>query len=243
MLDIHFIRENAEIVKAGVAKKHINADIDRLLAVDDRRKALRLELDEKRAEQNRASTDIMRTVGEEKTRLIEAMQHFKAGMNEVEENLKGVMEEWQALMLTVPNVPDMSVPDGDSDAQNLEVRKWDPPGGRLNLERPRSHVELMTTRGMADFDRGARVAGFRGYFLKNDGALLSYALWQFLSDHFVKKGGYVPMIVPSLVRREAFMGTGYLPQSEDDLYKTQDGDDLAGTAGGARMGYFLDEIL
>jgi seryl-tRNA synthetase len=240
MLDIHLIRENADIVKAGAAKKHIKADIDRLLKLDDERIALRKELDDKRAEQNRASSEISRAQGEDRTKLIEAMQHFKAGMNDVEEKLKKVMEEWQPLMLTVPNIPDMSVPEGDSDADNLEVRKW---GDLPNIEKPQNHAEIMTRLDMADFDRGARVAGFRGYFLKNDGALLSYALWQFLSNHYVKKGGFTPMIVPSLVRRESFMGTGYLPQSEEDLYKTQDGEYLAGTAEVATMGYHMEEIL
>ncbi len=244
MLDIHLIRENSDIVKAGAAKKHIKADIDRLLAVDDERKAIRQELEAKRAEQNRASNEITRAQGDERTRLIESMQHLKAGMAEKEEKLKKVMEEWQALMLTVPNIPDMSVPDGDSDAENLEIRKWAPPaGGVAKIENPKSHVDLMTWLDMADFDRGARTAGFRGYFLKNDGALLSFALWQFLSDFFVKKGGFIPMIVPSLVRREAFLGTGYLPQSEEDLYKTQDGEYLSGTAEVATMGYHMEEIL
>jgi seryl-tRNA synthetase len=241
MLDIHFIRENADIVKAGAKKKHINVDIDRLLVVDDERKRLRLDLDTRRAEQNRASNSITRAEGGERTKLIEAMQHLKAGMNEVEEQLKKVMEEWQRLMLMVPNVPDMSVPDGDSDAGNVEVRTW----GEIPTfsGKPKSHVELMTALNMADFDRGSKVAGFRGYFLKGDGALLSYALWQFLSEHFQKKGGFTPMLVPSLVHRESFLGTGFLPQSEEDLYKTQDGEYLAGTAEVATMGYHMDEVL
>ena len=241
MLDIHFIRENADIIKAGAVKKHIVADIDRLIAVDDERKQLRLELDTKRAEQNRRSSEIQRAQGDERANLLEAMRQLKAGMAEAEERLKEVMSEWQQLMLTVPNIPDMSVPDGESDADNVEVKKW----GTLPEFpfAPKSHVELMTGLDMADFERGAKVAGFRGYFLKGDAALLSYALWQFLSDHFVKKGGFTPMIVPSLVRRESFMGTGYLPQSEEDLYKTQDGEYLAGTAEVATMGYHMDEVL
>ncbi len=240
MLDIKFIRENAEIVKAGAAKKRIDADIDRLLAVDDERKALRAELDAKKAEQNRRSTEIQRAVGADKERLLEAMRQLKAGMGEAEEKYKAVMEEWQRLMLTVPNVPDMSVPEGDSDEANVEVRTW---GDIPPMASPKSHVELMTALGMADFERGGKVAGFRGYFLKNDGALLSYALWQFMTDHFIKKGGFTPMIVPSLVRREGFMGTGYLPQSEEDLYKTQDGEYLSGTAEVATMAYHMDEVL
>ena len=241
MLDIHFIRENADIIKAGAVKKHIDVDIDRLIAVDDERKLLKQELEAKRAEQNRRSNEIQIMKDKEREQVIEQMKHLKAGMAEGEERLKAVMVEWQKLMLMVPNVPDMSVPDGESDADNLEVKKW----GTLPefSFTPKNHVELMTALDIADFERGSKVAGFRGYFLKGDAALLSYALWQFISDHFVKKGGFTPMIVPSLVRRESFMGTGYLPQSEEDLYKTQDGEYLAGTAEVASMGYHMDEVL
>jgi seryl-tRNA synthetase len=241
MLDIKFIRENAEIIKAGAVKKHITVDIDRLIAVDDERKLLKQELDAKKAEQNRRSNEIQLLKDEERAAVIEQMKHLKDGMAESEERLKTVMAEWQQLMLTVPNIPDMSVPDGESDAENMETRKW---GDMPNFGfTPKDHVELMTNLGMADFERGSKVAGFRGYFLKGDGALLSYALWHFISDHFIKKGGFTPMIVPSLVRREPFMGTGYLPQSEEDLYKTQDGEYLAGTAEVATMGYHMDETL
>lgn len=241
MLDIKFIRENADIIKAGAVKKHISVDIDRLLVVDDERKLIRQELDAKKAEQNRRSNEIQITKDLEREKIIEQMQHLKAGMVESEERLKKVMEEWQRLMLMVPNIPDMSVPDGDSDADNVEVKKWGEPTA-FDFA-PKDHVALMTALDIADFERGSKVAGFRGYFLKGDGALLSYALWHFISDHFIQKGGFTPMIVPSLVRREPFMGTGYLPQSEEDLYKTQDGEYLAGTAEVASMGYHMDEVL
>ena len=241
MLDIHFVRENAGIIKAGAVKKHIDIDLDRLIRVDDERKALRQELDIKRAEQNRRSNEIQIAKDPERKKLIVQMQHLKNGMVEGEERLKKVTVEWQRLMLTVPNIPDMSVPDGESDVDNLEVKKW----GTLPefSFTPKSHVELMTALDIADFERGAKVVGFRGYFLKGDAALLSYALWQFTSNHFVRKGGFTPMIAPSLVRRESFMGTGYLPQGEEDLYKTQDGEYLAGTAEVASMGYHMNEVL
>ncbi|HEY4501317.1 MAG TPA: serine--tRNA ligase [Candidatus Paceibacterota bacterium] len=241
MLDIHFIRENVDLIKAGALKKHIEVDLDRIIKVDDERKLIRQELDAKRAEQNRNSNEIRTYKDKEREKAIEKMQHLKAGMAEGEERLKKVMIEWQKLMLTVPNIPDMSVPDGNNDTDNLEVKKW----GTLPEFSfvPKNHVELMTALDIADFERGAKVAGFRGYFLKGDGALLSYALWHFISDYFVKKGGFIPMIVPSRVRRESFMGTGYLPQSEEDLYKTQDGEYLAGTAEVAGMGYHMNEVL
>ncbi|MFZ2500635.1 MAG: serine--tRNA ligase [Minisyncoccia bacterium] len=240
MLDIHFIRENADIVKAGAAKKHIDVDIDKLIAVDDERKRIRQELDAKKAEQNRRSSEIQRATGVDREKLLEAMRHLKEGMTEGEEKLKGVMAEWQKLMLAVPNVPDMSVPDGVSDAENLEVKTWGTPT-EFSFT-PRDHVDLMTALDIADFERGAKVAGFRGYFLKGDGVLLANAVWQLALKHFSAKG-LVPMSVPSLLRRETFLGTGYLPQGEEDLYKTQDGEYLAGTAEVATMGYYMDEIL
>lgn len=240
MLDIHFIRENADLVKAGAEKKHISVDIDRLLAVDDERKSVRQQIDARRAEQNHASRTIALASGEEKEKLLEAMRHVKEGMAEMEEKYKKIMEEWQRLMLQIPNLPDMTVPEGESDADNVEVRT----NGKIPsfAFTPKDHVELMTAAGMVDFERGAKVAGFRGYFLKGDGVLLANAVSQLALKHFVGKG-FEPMIVPSLVRRETFMGTGYLPQGEEDLYKTQDGEYLAGTGEVATMGYYMDETL
>jgi seryl-tRNA synthetase len=240
MLDIHFIRENADIIKAGAAKKRIEVDIDKLIKVDDERKLIRQELDAKKAEQNRRSSEIQRATGSEREKLLEAMRHLKDGMTEGEERLKEVMSEWQKLMLTVPNIPDMSVPDGESDADNVEVKTWGTPTEFAFT--PKDHIELMTALDIADFERGTKVAGFRGYFLKGDGVLLANAVWQLALKHFSAKG-MVPMSVPSLVRREPFMGTGYLPQGEEDLYKTQDGEYLAGTAEVATMGYYMNETL
>lgn len=240
MLDIHLIRENADLVKAGAAKKRIDIDIDRLIAVDDERKLIRQELDAKRAEQNRRSNEIQILKGEEREKVIEAMKHLKDGMAEAEERLKTVMVEWQKLMLAVPNIPDISVPDGESDADNLEVKKWGEPT-KFDFA-PKNHIDLMLALDMADFERGAKVAGFRGYFLKGDGVLLTNAIWNLALAFFSAKG-FAPMIVPSMVRREPLIGTGYLPQSEDDLYKVQDELFLAGTGEVATMGYHMDEVL
>lgn len=240
MLDIKFIRENVDIIKAGAAKKHLDVDIDRLIKVDDERKLLRQELDAKKSEQNRRSNEIQILKDLEREKVIEQMQHLKQGMLESEEKLKAVMVEWQQLMLTVPNIPDMSVPDGESDVDNLKVKKWGTPT-KFTFT-PKDHVALMTALDIADFERGVKVAGFRGYFLKGDGVLLANAVWQLALKHFSAKG-LVPMSVPSLVRREAFLGTGYLPQGEEDLYKTQDGEYLAGTGEVATMGYYMNETL
>ena len=241
MLDIKFIRENKDIVALGAKKKHIDIDIDKLLAVDDKRRELQQLVDQKRSEQNIASDAIASAKNDdEKKEIIARMQAVKETLRLTEESMQEVMKEWRSMMVMVPNVPDMSVPDGDSDADNQEIRVW----GELpkfDFE-PKTHSELLLANDMADYERGAKVAGFRGYFLKGDGARLVWALQRFVEDRFSKKD-FTPMIVPSMVRREPFVGTGYLPQSEEDLYKTQDGEYLAGTAEVASMGYYMEEIL
>lgn len=241
MLDIKFIRENKDLVAAGAQKKHIEIDFDALIKLDDKRKDLQASIDEKRAEQNVASDMIVKASPEERDAVIAKMQTLKETLTLQEESLQEILAKWRAIMLTVPNVPDISVPDGDSDADNKEVKTW---GTLPNFTfAPKTHVELMLDHDMADFERGTKVAGFRGYFLKNDGARLVWALERFVQERFMNRDGFTPIIVPSMVRREPFIGTGYLPQSEEDLYKTQDGDYLAGTAEVATMGYYMNEIL
>ena len=240
MLDIKFIRENTDLVKEAARKKRINFSVDDLVAADDERlQALSL-VESLRAEQNKISDKVAGAPAHEREKLISDMKMLKEHLKQKEEELKGIMKKWQVLMLQVPNVPDMSVPDGEGDAENMEVKKW----GKIPefTFEPKSHIDLMQDLDMVDFERGTKVAGFRGYFLKNDGALLSYAIWQYGMEFFMKKG-FTPMLVPSLVRREQMFGTGYLPQGEDDLYHTQDNDYLAGTAEVATMGYHADEVL
>ncbi|MCF7865161.1 MAG: serine--tRNA ligase [Candidatus Pacebacteria bacterium] len=241
MLDIKFIRENKDLVKDGVRKKHMNFNVDRLVEVDAVRREIITSIEAKKAEQNKVSQQITTTADQaERTKLIEEMRVLKDSMKVEEEKLQEVMKEWQMLMVAVPNIPDMSVPEGATEDENVEVRTWGEIP-KFDFE-PKSHIDLMLAHDMVDFDRGTKVAGFRGYFLKNDAVRLHFALWQFLLDSFLKNN-FEPMMVPSLVKRETLMGTGYIPQGEDDLYKTQDGDYLSGTGEVATMAYYSDEIL
>jgi len=240
MLDIKFIRDNLDVVRAGAKKKHIDIDLDRLIEVDAERRALLADVEEMRAKQNNASMEIIAADVAEKVNILENMKALKETLQKKEKALEKIQHEWELLMVHVPNIPDVSVPDGDSDADNKEIKKW---GNAKTFDfEAKNHIELMQSLGMADFERGAKVSGFRGYFLKGDGALLSFALWRFAQDFFLKKG-FTPMVVPSMVRRVNFLGTGYIPQGEDDLYKTQDGEYLAGTAEVATMGYHMGDTL
>lgn len=241
MLDIKFIRENLDIVKMAATKKRIKVDLDRLALVDDSRKELMTAIEIKKAEQNRVSVDI---VGAQdsvvKQQLIAEMQELKSEIGAEEEKLKPIMQEWQELMLQVPNIPDMSVPDGASDADNVEIKTW---GQKPNFGfSPKDHVEIMTKLKMVDFERGTKVHGFRGYYLQGDGARLSWAIWNYANDFFGAKG-FDPLLVPAIVRKSNLYGTGHLPNDADDVYKTQDEDYLIGTSEVSTMGYYADEVL
>ncbi len=241
MLDIKFIRENKDLIKEGARKKHIDFDIDALITVDDKRREKLQSVEAKKAEQNTVSEQIIHvTDQDERQKLIDSMRIVKEALQKEEEEMREIMKEWQRLMVLVPNLPDMSVPEGATDKENVPIRNW---GNIPTFDfTPKSHIDLMLNLNMADFDRGAKVSGFRGYILKNDGALLNFAVWQFVTDRLMAKG-FSPMIVPSLVRKETLVGSGYLPQGEEDLYKTQDNDYLAGTGEVATMSYYSDEIL
>src|SRR3989344_2702751 len=184
MLDFKFIRENKDIVQAGAKKKHTDIDIEKLVTLDDERLKELKEVEDLRAEVNRVSNDISRNQDSAlKIQLIEEMRIVKEDIKVKEGKLKEIITEWQVLMLQVPNVPDMSVPDGSGEDENK------------------------TKPEMGDFEAGGKTPGFWGYFLKNDGALLSWAIWNYAQEFFLKKN-FSPFIPPVILNKEHFFGTG-----------------------------------
>ncbi len=240
MLDIKFIRENKDLVDMAAKKKRVDFKVDELMEVDDKRREILASLEMKRAAQNKVSGGIANISGVDRDRLIAEMTTLKQTIGKEEESLKEVMKKWQTLMLAVPNIPDMSVPDGADETGNKEIRNWG--------EKPkfgfdaRGHIELMEKLGMADFERGVKVHGFRGYFLKGAGAELNWAIWNYAREFYSKKG-FVSFVAPSVVRKEYFYGTGHLPREAEDLYKTQDDNYLSGTAEVPMMAYHAEEIF
>lgn len=240
MLDIKFIRTHKDIVAAGAKKKHIDIDLDALIALDDQRLELLKAAEELRAQQNEASKAIASADADKKQALLDSMQSVKKELQMKEEELKSIEARWNDLMLQVPNVPEMSVPEGKDDADNVSVHEW---GTKPNFEfPPKDHIDLMRALDMVDFERGSKVHGFRGYFLKNMGMRLSFAIWQYAFDFFGKKG-FESFIAPAIVRPQYFYGTGHLPGEANDLYVTQDEDYLTGTAEVPMMAYHADEVL
>ena len=242
MLDIKFIRENAGVIKEAARKKRIRFDVGELLELDMQRLALLDEIEQLRAEQYRAHGETRTTsvIAESSEGVGTPLKGVKERLQAAEEEHKKIMHAWQVLMLSVPNLPDFSVPEGESDADNQETHAW---GERPQFPfTPKDHAQLMATLDMLDSERGVKLAGPRGHVLKGDGVRLSLALWQCALDFFAAKG-FTPLLVPSLVRREPFLGTGFLPQGEENLYVTQDGEFLSGTAEVATMGYHMNEML
>lgn len=174
MLDIHFIRDNIDVVKDAVVKKGADVDIDALLKLDDERKAIRQELDGKKSEQNRRSNEIVRAEGLEKTKLIEAMQHLKTGMAEAETRYQELLKQWTKLLLSVPNVPSPDTPVGPDESGNVVVRKWGEPT-KFDFK-PKAHWDLGRELGIIDTERAAEVSGARFSYLKGDLAMMQFAL-------------------------------------------------------------------
>ena len=152
-------------------KKKSTVDLDRLVAVDDERRKLMTEMETRRAEQKRISDGVPQaTDPAEKQRLIAEMQELKSRIQADEEALKPVIEEWQSLMLQVPNVPDMSVPDGESDEDNLEHKVW---GDKPSFDfEPKDHVDIGEGLKQVDFEAATKIAGSRFTVLKSDVARL-----------------------------------------------------------------------
>jgi len=241
MLDIKFIKENVELIKEAVQKKHLDFSVEELLKVEQTRTQLLSVVESHRAEHNKVNEQIA-GVSDIKMReqLILEMRLLKEHLKENEEQLKKVMTEWQTLMLQVPNVPDISVPEGKNDQDNIEIRTW---GEKPNFSfKPKDHIALLENLDLVDFERGTKVVGFRGYFLKGDLIKLQFALNQYVLDEITKKG-FELFIAPSLVRGENFLATGHFPAGKEDVYKTQDDLYLTGTSEVSMMGFHSDEIL
>jgi seryl-tRNA synthetase len=241
MLDIAFIRNNPEVVKEGVRKKRMKVDIDEILSIDNDIRFLKTEVETLRADRNRISKDVSRSDGPQRDELISQIRFIKESLTDKEPKLKDLEERFEQLMLFVPNPPAPEVPEGDSDEDNVVLREVGKPPTFDFV--PKDHLELAESLDIVDMPRAVKFAGARMYFLKNEGALLEFALFKFALDHLFSKG-FQPMIVPQLVRREAMVGTGFFPLGEEDtFFVSKDDLYLIGTAEVPLVSYHMDEIL
>ncbi len=177
MLDIKFIRENKDIVQEGAKKKRVEINIDGLIALDDERLKELKEVEELRSEVNRVSNDIARDQDPAlKIQLIEEMRAVKEEIKKKEEKLKATIEEWQKLMLKIPNIPSVDTPEGSDDSGNKVIRSW---GEKPQFSfTPKEHYELGKALGIIDTETAAEVSGSRYAYLKGDLVIMQFALIQ-----------------------------------------------------------------
>lgn len=242
MLDMKYIRANPDVVKAGAAKKRIALDLDAILALDDKVRAGITEVDRLRNEQKNASKLIGAAAPADRPRLAEEQKAQKAALKEKEEDLARLQANLATLLLRVPNIPAAEVPEGRDDSENVEVKRWGAPR-QFDFE-PRDHIALGEAQDWIDVERGARIAGSRNYFLKGDLSLLEGAMMRYALELMVSRG-FVPLSVPTLVRKEIMVGTGYFPGGEEQAYRCDERDDLClvGTAEVPVTALHQDEIL
>lgn len=261
MLDIKFIRDHEAAVRKAIADKRSNCDLDRLLAVDNRRREIQAETDQLRNQSKEMSSQIgnyknpksswfQRALAEGRTEADirvegEKLQAESAGIKErikvLEEETKTIAEEFAALMLTVPQVPSAKTPIGRDDSGNVEVRRWGEPR-KFDFE-PKDHVQLGESLGILDIERGVKLAGTRNYLLLDAGSLLHHAVLRLAMDTIISRG-FTPVTIPVLVRDEMMYGTGYYPGGEEQAYRAErDGKSLVGTAEVSLTAMYGDEIL
>lgn len=237
MLSIDYIRENKEKVLAALKNKKREADIEGILVLDDKRKKFIQEAQVLREERNK----IARQPFTEETK--KRGKEIKELLKTIEGDLAVAEEKMNRLLSFVPSVPLDEVPIGMDETGNTEIRKN---GTIPTFSFPiKDHTQLGVDLDIIDFERGTKVSGYRGYFLKNQGAILHMALLLYVFKKLSLKG-YTPMIAPSIIKKFTLFGSGHLPWGEKELYKLNGEDDdayLSATSEIPITSYFSNEIL
>lgn len=244
MLPIKYIRSETELVKASLSNRNIDFDMDKLLTLDDRRRNILAELEALRGRRNQVSKEIgkLKKEGGDAAHLFEEMKGAGARAKELEEELKAVEPELNAMIDLIPNIPHESVPVGNSEDENLEVRTWGEPR-EFDFE-PLPHWEIGENLDIMDFERAAKITGARFVVLKGAGAKLERALTQFMLDLHTEEHGYTEILPPFMTNSRAMRGTGQLPKFEDDLFKIRGTDYyLVPTAEVPVTNLHMDEVL
>lgn len=258
MLDIKFIRENKEVVQKGAQMKHVTVDIEKLIALDNERLKELKEIEDLRAEVNKVSNDIVRDQDPTlKIQLIEEMRVVKEEIKTKEEKLKKTMEEWQKLMLQIPNIPSPDTPEGPDESGNVVIRSW---GEKRTFDfTPKEHYELGKDLNILDNETAAEVSGTRFTYFKGDLVLLQFALINFLLEIFTNKDTlekiakekninintkpFIPVIPPFMIKPNTYLKMGRLDPKEDKYHLEIDDMYLIGSAEHTMGPMHMNQIL
>lgn len=241
MLDIAFIRQNPDAVRAAIQNKRCELSLDDLLDADRQRRELIVELDAKRARKNQIAGLIPKATKEERPALIEEGKQVKADIERLEPDLNSANKRFEDLMLRVPSLPRPEVPIGKGEDDNVEVRKVGTPK-RFDFQ-PKDHVELMTLLGLVEWEGPRRFAGGRSFALVGMGALLELAVTRLAVDILVKRG-LTLVLPPVMVRERALTGTGFFPLGREEAYSIPaDELFLIGTSEVPLVSMYCDETI
>ena len=248
MLDLNYVRENLEVVRAALEKRRMSAAaLDDFVRADEDRRRVIAESDRLNAERNSASREIGALMKEGKREEADARRkavgHLKDQIAELDRRRDTAEARMRELLSTLPNIPHESVPAGTDESANVEIRRW---GAKPEFDfEPRDHVDLGVALGILDLERATKIAGARFAILNGAGARLERALINFMLELHTREHGYRETLPPFIVNRDSLFGTGQLPKFEQDLFKLEDerGFYLVPTAEVPVTNYYREEIL
>ena len=219
MLDIKLIRNNPEKVIAALARRGEVIGLDHFLELDKKRRELLFEAEQLKSKQNEVSKQIpqMKKEGQDTTALFAEMKELSAKVKGLDAEIKTLDEEIEAVMMTIPNLPNENVPDGATDEDNVEIRRHLEPT-KFDFE-PKPHWEVGEALGVLDPATAAKVTGARFHFYRGTGAALERAVVNFFLDTHTRENGYTEVFPPYMVHRNSMVGTGQLPKFEEDAFK------------------------
>jgi seryl-tRNA synthetase len=248
MLDLNYVRENLDVVRAALQKRGMTAEaLDDFARADQERRHVIAESDRLNAERNSASREIGALMKEGKRAEADARRQavgeLKDRIADLDRRRDEVESRMRELLSTLPNIPHESVPVGQDESANVEVRRW---GTKPEFDfEPKDHVDLGTALGILDLERATKIAGARFAILNGAGARLERALINFMLELHTREHGYTETLPPFIVNRGALFGTGQLPKFEQDLFKLEDerGFYLVPTAEVPVTNYYASEIV
>jgi seryl-tRNA synthetase len=245
MLDIRMFRTEPQLVKDKVAKRGMSESVvDEVLNLDEQRRQLISQSEEMKAERNKVSGEIAQKKRNKENAddAITAMRELGDKIKQLDEQLNDVDEQLTNHLATIPNLIHDDVPVGDSDEDNVELKRWGTP--RTFDFEAQPHWDIVENLKMVNFERAAKVSGARFVFLTGEGAQLERALMNYMVTKHTTQHGYTEMMVPQLVNAESMYGTGQLPKFEEDLFKVEkEGLYTIPTAEVPLTNYYRNEII
>lgn len=247
MLDLKRIRNNVQDIKIALENRGEDFDvsvIDEVVTLDEKRRQILIEVEVLKNKRNQDSLEIakLKKSGENADGPVAEMKELSEKIKQYDVNLAELDQKIEYIMLRIPNIPNPQVPDGETDEDNIEIRKWSEPT-KFDFE-PKAHWDLGANLNILEFERGGKVAGSRFTFYRGLGARLERSLISYFLDFHTEKHGYEELLPPYMVNRTSMIGTGQLPKFEEDTFRVSNNDFyLIPTAEVPVTNFYRDEIL